>query len=99
MSHDTSRRQSVLMIAYTNYRTDPRVIRAAEAAADAGFDVDLLALRRSDDPAEETIRGVRILHLNQTRYRGGGSVRYILAYLEFFLRCFCKIISLLTAKR
>ena len=59
MRHGTTGRKSVLMIAYTNYRTDPRVIRAAEAAASAGFDVDFIALRRADDPPEESINGVR----------------------------------------
>jgi glycosyltransferase involved in cell wall biosynthesis len=78
----------VLMIAYTNYLTDPRVIRAAEAAVEAGFDVDFIALRRPDDPAEEVVRGVRLIHLNQSRYRGGGIVGYMLSYLEFFFRCF-----------
>ena len=28
---------NVLMIAYTNFKTDPRCLRAAEAAAGAGF--------------------------------------------------------------
>jgi glycosyltransferase involved in cell wall biosynthesis len=80
----------VLMIAYTNYQTDPRVIRAAEAAVEAGFEVDFVALKRADDPTEEVIRGVRLIHLDQTRYRGGGVVGYMLSYLEFFFRCFFK---------
>ena len=87
------------MIAYTNYRTDPRVIRAAEAAASAGFDVDFIALRRADDPPQESIKGVRLIHLNQARYRGGGIFWYMLSYLEFFLRCFFKTASLQIQKR
>jgi glycosyltransferase involved in cell wall biosynthesis len=78
---------AVLMIAYTNYRTDPRVMREARAASSAGFDVDFLALRREDDPARERIDGVNVLHLSQQRYRGGRGWRYIAAYLEFFVRC------------
>ena len=80
----------VLMIAYTNYRTDPRVIREAEAAVGGGFDVDFIALRRDDEPSLEFVRGVRLIHLNQTRYRGVGMFSYVLSYLEFFLRCFLK---------
>jgi glycosyltransferase involved in cell wall biosynthesis len=91
--------KSILMIAYTNYRTDPRVVRAAEAAAGAGFDVDFLALRRPDDPAVETLGGVRVIHLNQGRYRGGGTLSYMLAYLEFFLRCFFKAAALQVRRR
>ena len=78
------------MIAYTNYRTDPRVIRAAEAAVGAGFDVDFIALRREGEPLVEMVRGVRLLHVNQYRYRGRGLFSYMLAYLGFFVRCFFK---------
>ncbi len=90
---------SVLMIAYTNYRTDPRVIRAAEAAVHAGFDVDVLVLRRKDDPDVEVLGGARIIHLNQYRYRGGGLFKYMLAYLQFFVRCFFKGTCLYLQKR
>jgi glycosyltransferase involved in cell wall biosynthesis len=82
------------MIAYTNYRTDPRVIRAAEAAVNDGYDVDYLALRREGDPPVEMIRGVRVIHVNQYRYRGSGLVRYLLAYVGFFIRCFFKSAAL-----
>ena len=98
MSHGTTRRQSVLMIAYTNYRTDPRVIRVAEAAASAGFDVDFIVLRRANDQPEESINGVRIIHLNQMRYRGSGAFRYMCSYLEFFVRCFFKATRLQIGK-
>jgi glycosyltransferase involved in cell wall biosynthesis len=99
MGQATAGRNSLLMIAYTNYRTDPRVIRAAEAAVNAGFSVDFIALRRADDPPEETIGGVQVIRLNQSRYRGGGVVWYALAYFEFFLRCFLKTAFLQFSKR
>ena len=83
-------RPTVLMIAYTYYQSDPRVIREAEAAAGAGFEVDFFALRREGDPLVQEIRGVRVHHLRQRRYRGKGHLRYLLSYLEFFLRCLFK---------
>ncbi len=82
--------ETVLMIAYTYYQSDPRVIREAEAAVHAGFAADFLSLRREQDPAVEEIRGVRVYHLRQSRYRGSGVLSYVLAYLQFFLRCLCK---------
>jgi len=82
--------QKVLMMAYTYYRSDPRVIRAAEAAAGAGFEVDFFALRKQGDPAIENIRGVNVHHLNQARYRGKSHISYLASYLEFFVRCLCK---------
>lgn len=90
---------AVLMIAYTYYESDPRVIREAEAAVAGGFEVDFLALRRDNTPACEVVRGVRVLRLNQTRYRGRGHVKYLLSYLEFFIRCFFKSAWLFFQKR
>jgi glycosyltransferase involved in cell wall biosynthesis len=85
---------NVLMIAYTNFKTDPRCLRAAEAAAGAGFHVDFIALRREGDPPVEEVRGVRVYHLAQSRYRGKALLIYVLAYLMFFIRCFCKTAAL-----
>jgi glycosyltransferase involved in cell wall biosynthesis len=79
-------KQSILMMAYTYYETDPRVIRAAEAARDGQFHVDVLALRRVGQPAIETIRGVRVFRI-QSRYRGSSLLRYAWEYAKFFVRC------------
>src|SRR3990170_5181447 len=77
----------LLMIAYTNYESDPRVIRAAEAALEGHFSVDVIALRRDGQLPVETIRGVRVFHVSQERYRGPSWLRYLLSYIAFFLRC------------
>jgi glycosyltransferase involved in cell wall biosynthesis len=87
------------MIAYTYYQSDPRVIREAEAAMNAGFEVDFFALCRVQDPPVEEIRGVRVHHLRQSRYRGKGHVRYLLSYVEFFLRCFFKATTFFLTQR
>ena len=68
------------MIAYTNYEIDPRVIRAAEAAVDGGFDVDFIALRRGDQPREEMVRGVHVFRVAQERYRARARAGYVSAY-------------------
>jgi glycosyltransferase involved in cell wall biosynthesis len=90
---------AVLMIAYTNYESDPRVSREAEAAAEGGFEVDFIALRRPGQPAEERLRGVRVVRLAQERYRGGSHVQYALSYLEFFVRCMVKSLALFATRR
>lgn len=86
--------KSILMIAYTNYKTDPRVIREAEAAYEAGFKVDFLALKRLGENNIEIVRGVRVIRVKQNRYRGTSKFKYFLSYIEFFVRCFFKIIVL-----
>lgn len=94
MSVLAHRRKNILMVAYTYYESDPRVIREAEAAVSGGFDVDFLALRKAGTPETEMMRGVRVIRLNQEKYRGGKYFRYLTEYLKFFLRCFMKITSL-----
>jgi glycosyltransferase involved in cell wall biosynthesis len=93
------RSPAILMIAYTNYETDPRVIRAAEAAAEAGYEVDVLALRRPGQPAVELRRGVNVLRLPQERYRGRSRFGYVLAYAAFFCRCFAASTRLFITRR
>lgn len=87
------------MIAYSNYETDPRVMREAEAAVEAGFEVDFLALRRPGALAEEVIRSVRVIRLNQAKYQGDRHLSYILEYLLFFFRCFLKTTVLFIKRR
>ena len=79
--------EAVLMIAYSYYEQDPRVIREAEAAVDGGFDVDFLALRKEGTPPTEEFRGVHLIRLNQAKYRGGRHFRYLIEYLKFFFKC------------
>jgi len=80
--------KTILMVAYTNYSTDPRVMREAEALIKNHFEVDFLNLRRSGDKKNEVINGVNVIHLNQKRYRGSSSILYVLTYLLFFLKVF-----------
>lgn len=74
------------MIAYTHYETDPRVIRAAEAALEGGFSVDAITLRRPDQFLSEIVRGVRVYRV-QARYRGRSLLRYAWEYVKFFTLC------------
>jgi glycosyltransferase involved in cell wall biosynthesis len=75
------------MIAYTNYENDARVIRAAEAALEGSFSVDVIVLRRQGQLPVEMIRGVRVFRVGQERHRGSSRLKYLLAYLTFFFRC------------
>ena len=87
------------MVAHTYYESDPRVIREAEAAISGGFDVDFLALRRPGAQALEVIRSVNVFRLKQAKYRGGGYLRYLIEYTEFFLRCLAKTTTLFFRRR
>lgn len=82
------------MLAYSYYESDPRVIREAEAAVEAGYSVDFLALRKPGTPAVEVINGVNVIRLNQSKYRGVGRASYAIQYLKFFARSFAAITKL-----
>lgn len=85
---------NIAMIAYTCYSTDSRVKREAESLVDAGHNVDFIALRRPNEPNIELINGVKIYHIDQERYRGNSNIKYILAYLSFFIKSLLKILLL-----
>lgn len=91
-------RPAVLMLAYTHYESDPRVIRAAESAMEGGFCVDVIALRRTEQAPAESVRGVRIFRV-QARYRGASRLKYLVEYVKFFVRCASMSTRLFFARR
>jgi glycosyltransferase involved in cell wall biosynthesis len=90
---------NILMVAYTNYTTDARVVKEAEAAVRGGYKVDFISLKRTGDKNNEEINGVNVIRLNQVRYRGDSKIQYIFAYWEFFVRFFFKSMPLFSAKK
>lgn len=81
------------MITYSFYETDNRVTRYAEALAERGDQVDVIALRRSpSSPAVETLNGV---HVSRIQYRFKKSEQTTSAYfwpiLRFFIASSCRL--------
>lgn len=87
------------MVAYTNYLSDARPRREAEALTRRGDQVDFIALGEKDRPALEIVQGVRVFRVKQLRYRGGGGLSYGLAYLRFFLASTLKLLALYRKER
>ena len=75
----------ICMIAYTHYRYDPRVRRAAEAFASRGDTVDFISLSEDSTSDEETINRVRITPLGLGKYRGSNVGNYVFGYIRFLL--------------
>jgi len=82
---------NIAMIAYTNYSTDGRVKREAEALVENGYLVDFFALKRTGEPIFEIVNGVNLYHLSQQHYRGSSNFKYIMCYIGFFIRVFFRI--------
>jgi glycosyltransferase involved in cell wall biosynthesis len=63
---------------------EPQVQRVAEALVGAGFDVEVLCMRRDDRPRRTVINGVSITSLPSSLGRSG-LLRYVFDYAWFFL--------------
>jgi glycosyltransferase involved in cell wall biosynthesis len=76
----------VLMIVHSYYEEDPRVRRQAETLVARGRSVQVIGLRRRDDPVDAVVGGVRVRHLDVQRHQGAGIGVYLAEYLSFLLR-------------
>ena len=74
------------MVAYTNYRRDPRVRRDAEALVGEGHEVVFLASRQPGGPVCEMIAGVSVVGLRGLQNRRTSIAVYMLDYVLFFLQ-------------
>jgi len=77
--------KKICMVAYTNYLSDARPRREAETLASRGDQVDFISLAEKNHPSSETVMGVRVLRVKQSRYRGSSGLQYGLSYLRFLL--------------
>jgi glycosyltransferase involved in cell wall biosynthesis len=79
------------MFAYTEYITDPRVRREAQALAMRGDTVDFLCLRQppvGDQTFRKgwfTVEGVNVCQLPFKKYQGANQIAYLLSYVIFTL--------------
>jgi glycosyltransferase involved in cell wall biosynthesis len=62
---------------------EPRVARQARAAAAAGYEVDVICMRRTGEPREESLDGIRIHRLPLQHERGVGLSAIVREYLGF----------------
>src|SRR3954470_299592 len=79
----------VCMVTHPYYESDHRVMRYAEALAQRGDIVEVLALRRTADlPTTETVNGVTLFRL-QDRFRKSHKTRfsYLWPSLRFLFAC------------
>lgn len=73
------------MLAYTFYENDNRVIRYAEALVEAGYEVDVVALRRPGQSRYERINGVNVYRIQRRTVSEKGRLSYLFKILAFWL--------------
>lgn len=74
------------MVTYSFYEGDTRVMRYAEALAERGDRVDVIALRREGQSAREAVHGVNVYRIQRRRQNGGARISYLTGILVFWFR-------------
>jgi len=87
------------MIAYTFYQSDPRVRREAEALAARGDTIDFISIQDSKQGPLTELMGVRLYPLSVGRYQGASTFRYLLKYINFFVKSSVLVTYLFSKKR
>ncbi|HEU5243438.1 MAG TPA: glycosyltransferase [Gaiellaceae bacterium] len=78
--------RAICMLVHGPYPVgEPRVARQARAAAAAGYEVDVICMRRPEEPQSETLDGVRIHRLPLEHQRGVGLWTVVREYVGFTL--------------
>lgn len=75
----------VAAITFDWYPYEPRALRLAEAAANAGYEVDVICLRRPGESGSEVHNGVHVHRLSMSRSMGGSLPRTLLSWCCFLL--------------
>jgi glycosyltransferase involved in cell wall biosynthesis len=78
---------------------EPRVARQARAAVAAGYEVDVVCMRRAGEPQEESLDGIRIQRLPLEHERGVGLWAIVREYLGFTLLAAGRLTGLARRRR
>jgi glycosyltransferase involved in cell wall biosynthesis len=81
----------VCHLAYTFYEIDNRVIRYAEALAQQGAEVDVIALSQHDQPRYSVAEGVRVFRIQRRTVSERRAYTYLLKTLLFAFLAFLRL--------
>lgn len=87
------------MLAYTNYFSDARVRREAEALSSRGDAVDLICLRDAKTHVGLIHEGVKLYPLAVQKHRGRSRLAYLIQYFSFFVQASLVLTWLFIKKR
>lgn len=79
------------MLVVSQYESDPRVRRQAEALVARGDEVTVVALHAEGRPADDMVDGVRVIHLPTRKYRGDSTTAYLSLYGGFTARATARL--------
>jgi len=73
------------LVVHAYFDEDPRVRRAASAAVAAGWNLDVIALRRPEDAPQVELDGAVVHRVPITRRQGASVLTYVIEYARFAL--------------
>src|SRR5215468_3733666 len=76
----------ICMVAYAFYENDTRIMRYAEALAQRGDKVDVIALRRENQETHGIVDGVNVIRVQRRSPDSAGKISYLFESLLFLLR-------------
>ncbi len=76
----------ICMLAYAFYESDTRIMRYAEALVQRGDEVDVIALRRENQSANEIVNGVNVCRIQPRLPNKTARISYMFEILLFLLR-------------
>jgi glycosyltransferase involved in cell wall biosynthesis len=91
--------RSICMLLHGGFPMEVRVAAEVRAAVSAGFDVDVIALRRPGELAYEEAEGARVFRLPLSHAQGTGAGRVALEYLGFTVLAGLKAARLAARRR
>jgi glycosyltransferase involved in cell wall biosynthesis len=95
-----SRRRRLCMVLHGPYPVgEGRVSNEARAARDAGWEVDVVAMRKAGEPTRELVDGVDVHRLPLSHEWGGGVVAVAQEYLGFTAMATAKVAILMKHRR
>ena len=87
------------MVVHSDFPGDVRVAREVAAAADGGFDVTVVALRRDGQPAHEQVAGADVHRLPVSHKRGASPLQLVVEYLAFTILATLQVMKLALRRR
>jgi glycosyltransferase involved in cell wall biosynthesis len=78
---------------------EPRVAREVAAAIAAGYEVDVVAMRRPGEPPRELVGGADVIRLPMSHHRGTGLLGMVAEYVGFTTLASCAMAALMFRRR
>jgi glycosyltransferase involved in cell wall biosynthesis len=76
------------MLVYSFYESDNRVLRYAETLAQRGDRVDVIALRKGNQPYQSLLRGVNVFRIQERLKNEKNEFDYLFRLIKFIMRSF-----------